>query len=239
MFGVIFDLHVHTVKGGPDSNLSPEQLVQEARRIGLDGICLTEHGGGWDKWDFQQFARKHADLVLIPALEVDTEMGHIIACGLEGYVSGIHRTETLRKVVESAGGFMIAVHPFRRFFDKPPLFKSLLFKHPVSLDEAVRHRIFELTDAVEVVNGACTEKENEFALRTAEILGRPQVGGSDAHSHHGLGCGATVFERPVRNLQDLIGELKAGRYYATNGLLNGHRKPFALGAGGENLRASA
>ena len=42
-----FDLHVHTVKGSTDSGLLPEQLIVEAKRIGLNGVFLSEHGGGW------------------------------------------------------------------------------------------------------------------------------------------------------------------------------------------------
>ena len=236
---MILDLHAHTVKGGPDSNLTPDELVNEARRIGLDGICLTEHGGGWDRWDFDEFAKRHPDLVLIRAMEIDTEMGHITTFGLDGYVSGIHRVENLRTVVDSVGGFMVAVHPFRRFFDKPPLFKSLLFKHPVTLEEAITHRIFELTDAVEVVNGACTAQENEFALQAAEALGKGHIGGSDAHSTHELGCAATVFERDVRTVKELIGELRAGRHYATNGLLAGHSEPFGANGATPDHRAPA
>ena len=228
---MILDLHVHTVKGGPDSNLTPDELVQEARRVGLDGVCLSEHGGGWDRWDFKQFAEQNADLLLIPALEVDTEYGHIIAFGLEDYVSGIHRLENLRRVVDERGGFLVSVHPFRRFFDKPPLFKSLLFKHPVPLDEAVEHEVFKAVDAIEAVNGACTHQENEFALRTARVLDKPSVGGSDAHSTHGLGCGATVFDREFDSAEGFLNELHAGRYYATNGLLQGHRTPFEIAPG--------
>lgn len=227
---VIFDTHVHTVKGGPDSNLSPEELVTEARRLGLGGVCLTEHGGGWDKWDFQRFAAQHPDLLLIRALEVDTDMGHIIVYGLDSYISGIHRIEHLRKVVQEIGGFMVAVHPFRRFFEKPPLNKSLLFKYPVPLEDAVQHRVFSLTDAVEIVNGACTLKENDFALQTANKLGKPTLGGSDAHSTHGFASGATVFERDIRSQEEFIHELKAGRFHATDGLLNGHTKPFGPSA---------
>lgn len=223
---MIFDTHVHTVKGGPDSNLSPEELISEAKRIGLNGVCLSEHGGGWDKWDFNKFAAQHPELLLIRALEVDTDMGHIIVYGLDAYISGIHRIEYLRKVVQEIGGFMIAVHPYRRFFEKPPLNKSLLFKYPVPLEEAIQHRIFSLTDAVEIVNGACTTKENDFALQTANKLGKPIMGGSDAHSTHGLGSGATVFERDIRTQEEFIHELKAGRYYATNNLLTGNTLPF-------------
>ena len=172
-------MHVHTVKGGPDSNLSPGELIAEAKRVGLDGVCLSEHGGGWDKWDFKSFAEQHPELLLIRALEVDTEFGHVGVVGLDGYVSGIHRIDTLRKVVDDCGGFMISVHPFRRFFEKPPLNKSLLFKYPVGLEEAIEHRVFEVTDAIEAVNGACTLRENDFALQAAAALGKPCTGGSE------------------------------------------------------------
>ena len=146
---LIIDMHIHTARGGPDSNLSPQELVSEARRLGLDGICLSEHGGGWDKWDFDKFAKQYPDLLLIRALEVDTEYGHIGTVGLDGYQSGIHRIHHLRKVIQECQGFMVSVHPFRRFFEKPPLNKSLLFKQPVPLEEAIEHPVFEMTDAIE------------------------------------------------------------------------------------------
>ena len=223
---MIIDMHVHTSQASPDSNLSPDELVSEARRIGLDGVCLSEHGGGWDKWAFERFAEKYPDMLLIRALEVDTEYGHIGTFGLDAYVSGIHRIETLRKVVDACGGFLISVHPFRRFFEKPPLNKSLLFKGPVSLEEAARHPVFDITDAVEVVNGACTLRENEFALQAAQALGKPCTAGSDAHSYHGLGSGATVFERTITSQEEFLEELHAGRFHPTNGLLQGHQVPF-------------
>lgn len=223
---MIIDMHCHTVKGGPDSNLTPDELVAEARRVGLHGVCLTEHGGGWDRWDFERFAAQHADLFLVRALEVDTEYGHLIAFGLPGYLSGIHRAQTLRRCVDEVDGFLVSVHPFRRFFEKPPLNRSLLFKGPITFEEAVKHPVFQLADAIEVVNGACTLRENQFALRAAEALGKPGVGGSDAHSTHGLGCGASVFQREIRTEREFIQELKAGRFYATNGLLQGNIMPF-------------
>ncbi len=231
---MIFDLHVHTVRGGPDSNLSPLQLIQEAKRIGLNGACLTEHGGGWDKHTFREFSKQALDLgiVVIQALEVDTDMGHIAVFGLEGYVSGIHKAEILRKVCDSTGAIAIAVHPYRRFFDKPPLNKSLLFPHPIPFDETMKHPIFELVDVIEAVNGACSERENLAALETARTLGKPTTGGSDAHSTHGLGCGATVFEKQITSQDEFLVEVKAGRVYATNGLLNGHQVPFGVDEAG-------
>jgi histidinol phosphatase-like PHP family hydrolase len=38
-----FDHHLHTNRHSPDSIIDPEKLVEHARRIGLDGVVITEH----------------------------------------------------------------------------------------------------------------------------------------------------------------------------------------------------
>ena len=55
-----------------------------------------------------------------------------------------------------------------------------------------------------VQNGATGDRENAMALAVREHVGLRGIGGSDAHSEHGLGCCATVFERPIRNECELI-----------------------------------
>ena len=82
------DLHVHTVKGSSDSGLLPQQLIEESQRIGLDGVCLAEHGGGWNDATVEQEFR-NSGLVVIPALEVTTELGHVIAIGLNAHSPGL------------------------------------------------------------------------------------------------------------------------------------------------------
>jgi len=77
-------------------------MVAEARRIGLDGVCVTEHGWGWQWRDFQRFAQSQ-DILVIRGMEVMTDLGHIVAFGLDGWVSGIHRANNLRQVVEERG----------------------------------------------------------------------------------------------------------------------------------------
>ena len=37
------DLHIHTSPLSTCSYIDPQELMQEARRLKLDGICLTEH----------------------------------------------------------------------------------------------------------------------------------------------------------------------------------------------------
>ena len=212
---MIVDLHVHTTLGSPDSGLTPQNLVAEAKRLGLNGVILTEHHHQWDREKMLALAREH-NIALFPALEVATDLGHVAVLGLDGYITGIYRAETLRRLVDENGGFIIALHPFRWFPTNPQ----------PSLSQAAALPLVQLCDEIEVANGGCTTVENALAYRVAMSLGRRGVGGSDAHSVQGLGCYTTVFEREMETIQGLISELRAGRYYPAQGLLQGRLAPF-------------
>src|SRR3989337_3334765 len=116
MPGAIVDMHVHTVRGAADSSLTPDQLIEEAKRIGLSGVNISEHDRVWEARQIQEF-RERSGLFVSRGMEVSTDMGHMIVIGLETYVPGIRRASELRRVVDEAGGFMIVAHPFRHFFD--------------------------------------------------------------------------------------------------------------------------
>ena len=102
----VFDLHVHTVKGSSDSSLSPEDLVREALRLGLDGVCLTEHSGWRDLQEFKAFAARQ-ELLVVHALEVDTVYGHVLAFGVDAYGSGFSNVRELRRAVHRVGGYLV------------------------------------------------------------------------------------------------------------------------------------
>jgi len=220
----IFDLHVHTNRGSPDSSLTPDEMVVESSRVGLTGVMVTEHVG-WPRQDFEQFARDQ-DLILIRALELYTPLGHIITLGLDGYVTGyggdIETIWRLRQEVDRVGGFMILAHPFRYLLSLPGIYtQNLLYADwstvPTTPEEAVRHPIFELVHEVEVVNGANREAENRFAKEVVQLLSFKGTGGSDAHSNNGLGKGATVFNGEVRSQADLLEALLAGDFFPVEG----------------------
>ena len=228
----LFDLHVHTVRGSSDSSLTPQELIKSARAIGLDGVCLTEHSGGWE---LQELEREFADagIRVFGGLEVDTDMGHILVLGLHRYVAGINKAAELRKVADEAGGVMISAHPFRNLFNRPPYNANLLFGNsgpfPTSPADAAQHPLFRIVDAVEAANGSNTERENLFALDVANHLGLTSTGGSDAHSTHGLGNCVTDVDGDVRSEADLIEALKAGACSPAQGLHVGELRPFVRG----------
>lgn len=222
---MVIDLHVHTTRGGYDSILSMPQLIDAAERKGLDGVCVTEHLCVWTREELDGLA-SNRDVILLGGMEIETDMGHIVILGLDRYVSGIHKAGELRRIADEIGGFLIAVHPFRRFFEPEDFGVKPKRTWPQAVAEAIALPILGVVDEIEVLNGCCTERENSIALEVARRLGLRGTAGSDAHSTHGIGSFSTVFQREIRSESDLISELKAGRFYPAKRLLNGEIIPY-------------
>jgi hypothetical protein len=227
MPGTIVDMHVHTVRGASDSSLTPEELIGVARRVGLTGINICEHDRVWGVRQIEEF-RRQSGLFVSRGMEVSTDMGHMIVIGLDSYVPGIRKATELRRVVDESGGFMIVAHPFRHFFD--PIHFRRDGRPPFEMtpeEAAERMPVLRLVDELEVANGGCTPRENQFGLRVAHLLGRRGIGASDCHSTQGVGCFVTVFEEELRDQAHLLELLRAGRYRACEGLNTGELRPYA------------
>lgn len=204
------DLHVHTSPRSPCSIINPAELVQEAKRMGLDGFCLTEHQVLWN-WD--ETARLAGDngIKIFRGNEITTAQGDVLVFGLDQEIQGIVTIQELHHIVQSVGGFSIAAHPFRGFkmFGVGQL--------GMTLDQACKKKIFQFVDAVEIRNGRVTEKENEVAGKVAERLGLKGTAGSDAHEIVALGTWVTIFEKDIVTEADLLQELKAGKFTTGSG----------------------
>ena len=223
------DLHLHTNRGSADSNLAPKDLIERARAIGIGAVCITEHDNVWDLKEIAAAAAA-AGVTCIRGMEVTTEMGHVGVFGLSEYVSGIYKLAELRKVVDKFGGIMVANHPFRykldpRFSFINPDHQPIDVEHP---ERAAKLKIFEMVDAIEVLNGACSEEENLFALKVARTLGLAEVAGSDSHSANSVGFVTTLLPSPVRTERELIDAIKARKTRAGRGLLDGAVAPFEI-----------
>ncbi|HYB90255.1 MAG TPA: CehA/McbA family metallohydrolase [Candidatus Binataceae bacterium] len=223
------DLHLHTNRGSSDSNLAPRELVERAQAIGIGAVCITEHDNMWDLGELTEAAAA-AGVVFLRGMEVTTDMGHIGVFGLERYVGGIYKLAELRRVADAAGGILVANHPFRykldpRFSFINPDHQPLDPEHP---ERAARLEIFDMVDAIEVLNGNCSEDENLFALKVSRHLGLAQVAGSDSHSVSSIGCVATLLDHPVKDERGLIEAIKARRCRAGRGLIQNAIEPFEL-----------
>ena len=228
----LFDLHIHTTKGSSDSSLNPEELILEAERLGLRGLCLTEHSGPWERHEFEAFASKHS-VVLVRAMEAETDMGHMLAFGIDRYQPGFHRAAELRRAADAVGGFVITAHPFRAVLTQHGRKNALLYQSvpdplPQKPEHALDHPVFKLVHAVEVANGGTADEENEFAMRVAGMLRLPVTGGSDAHSAHGLGRFVTAFADEISNEEEFLAALHANKFYPAVGLRTGQLRPYTI-----------
>jgi len=209
---VLIDLHCHTFPLSDDSFLSPDQLIERAKAVGLDGVCLTEHDFVWEPPKLHELAERHNFLV-IPGIEVNTEDGHILVFGLNRYVYGMHRVAELAQLVAEAGGTMVAPHPYRRL---TPFLRMDDDFWTMALERAAANPAFQYVCALEAINGRSAQDENLFSWQLCARLGLPAIAGSDAHEPSDVGTCATRFHRVIAHVEDLVRELKAGRFHAVN-----------------------
>ncbi len=203
--GFVIDLHVHTFPASPCSSASADSLIEEARRIGLNGICLTDHNHVWTPEKVEELRQRHG-FPIFRGNEITTDQGDMLVFGLERDVRGIIKLQDLRREVLAAGGFLIVAHPFRGF---------LTFSGEqlgLTPEKAARRPLFQFVDAVEVLNGKVTAKENGFASSVAASLGLPATGGSDAHEVSEVGTYATRFFGEIRTEAELMRALKSKEY---------------------------
>jgi predicted metal-dependent phosphoesterase TrpH len=201
------DLHIHTAPLSACSYIDPHELVQEARRLKLDGICLTEHQVVWNPEEVDSLARE-GGIKIFRGNEFTTNQGDFLVFGFYEDIKELMIIQELQEKVQKAGGFMIAAHPFRGF-------KTFgIGQLQMTVEQASQRKFFEFVDAVEIGNGKLSEDENDMARKVAEKLALPGTGGSDAHRVDEIGTWITVFENNIENEIELVEELHAGRFKA-------------------------
>jgi predicted metal-dependent phosphoesterase TrpH len=226
----VIDMHIHSRGASSDSMLDPDELPALAAAGGLTGFNISEHDQVWERHRQAEYRAEHPRLFANFAMEVSTDLGHMLAIGLEAYESGIHRADRLRAAVDRVGGFLIVAHPFRHVFDPVTAMRTGGKPFDLTPEQAAELPVFRMVDAIEVANACNTPRENYFASEVAAIAGLPGTGGSDAHSDSGIGYFATGFERPVSDAETLVAELRAGRFHAVHRTTGGRVVRFGPGS---------
>lgn len=186
-----FDLHIHS-SYSRDASASPRDIVKRCRKVGLDGLAVTDHNAFEGSLEAYELGRSEG-ILIIRGVEVSSNEGHVLALGVREIVPrGLEIIETVDKI-HAAGGVAVAAHPHR-------------FPSGMRLDLAREGKF----DAIEVVNGASSSRSNRLARKVAERKGSPVVGGSDAHDLDHVGRAFTVAEG-VSTEDDLLQAIVKGR----------------------------
>jgi predicted metal-dependent phosphoesterase TrpH len=205
----LIDLHTHSCAGSSDSSILPDDLVAQARQVGLEGVCITEHGNQRLPAELiEELGTRHGFLV-IAGLEASTDEGHILIYGVESYPATLFRARDIRDYVAPRGGILVVAHPFR-YLPKPWLAPPQARR---TLRQAVVRDVFSLVTAMETDNGYADDAEITFSREVATARKLPGTGGSDAHATHEVGRCATLFRDTIRDETDFLEALRSGHYH--------------------------
>ena len=174
---MILDPHIHSTYSS-DSTASPRNIVKKARSIGLDAIAVADHNTIKGSLATIEEAKNCKDFVVVPAMEISSNKGHIVALGIkEDVKQGLSPEETVETIRE-LGGIAIAAHPF------------------VSYREGLCDNVKELDiDAIETLNSRYVfGYSNWRAKNLAEKRNLPEIGSSDAHFLGAIGSCVTELE---------------------------------------------
>lgn len=203
---MLVDLHVHTNISSRCSSVMPDELVERARELGLDAVCVTEHATFRGAQVNYEYALEHGFKVF-RGMEVYTELGDMLAFGWEENVRYyLFPFADLKREVESRGGIVIPAHPCRGVADA---------RHRIQ--HGMPDELLESIVAIETHNGAISRKCNDLAERLRKKYKLFGVGGSDAHHVSHIGRCVTVFEDEPADELELIAALKSGKYRAAYG----------------------
>lgn len=202
---MILDPHIHSTYSS-DSTARPRDIIRKARSIGLDAIAITDHNTIKGSIVGIEESKDIKDFIVIPAMELSTNKGHIVALGINEEIKrGLSPEETVEKI-RDAGGIAIAPHPFVRY-------REGLCDKVKKLD----------VDAMETLNSRYIfGYSNWRAKLLAEDRGIPQIGASDAHFLGAIGSCVTELEADF-NVDSIIEGILSGK---TN--VFGDRTPLPL-----------
>ncbi len=208
---MILDLHAHT-DASDDSRAPIEGYLKWLRKkrdlVPIDGIVLTEHRQWNPDVDYRDLEDRY-EIVILRGAEVETDYGHILLYGVNDEMtarfdfSDVHLdAQTVVSEVEKLGGIAAPCHPGR-----PTIGLCEHYEHKAPLEGVL---------AVEALNGGSRRGENERVGQLMGAFGYKGFGGSDAHLVSLIGICATEFERDIRDVDDLVRELREGSYRAVD-----------------------
>jgi hypothetical protein len=188
---MFIDLHIHELNYSEDSSLKLQEIVEMAKKRGLDGICITDHDSMGLKEKADEYSKK-SGFPIFTGIEYYSLQGDILAFGIDDYPKERINAQEFIDLVHAQGGITIAAHPFRH--------------NRRGLEEQLE--VLKGLDAIEILNGSTLPDATMKAVQYAKKYGFAVTGGSDCHYIDKVGICATYFPTPIHTMNDLINAVK-------------------------------
>ena len=191
-----YDIHVHA-KPSIHGKAALQNYVDMAVKVGLDGICFTEHSHT-EKFHTGKVELSVPDgFTVMFAQEVTTsDYGDVLVFGAN---HGIKRGVKLSAIDPNNEYAIVKAHPWRGRC-------------------TLTHGWWDRFDAIELFNGG---RQNDETAKLQEFIlsmGLTTTGGSDAHRRRGVGKCFTHTVNRVSCIDDLVREIVEGHVIGgTNG----------------------
>jgi PHP family Zn ribbon phosphoesterase len=82
---MLIDMHLHT-RRSRDSSLSFTDAVEEAKKAGVDAICVTDHGRFTAEQEVAEIMERY-DFIIVGGAEFNTSIGHFLVYDVPSTVS--------------------------------------------------------------------------------------------------------------------------------------------------------
>ena len=188
---MFIDLHMHEKRYSLDSTLALEEIVEIAKKRGLDAICITDH----DSMGLREYAEEYSKKTGFPifvGIEYFSLQGDILAFGIDHYPEDRISAQEFIDYVHEQGGVVVSAHPFRH--NRRGLEGYL--------------DILKGVDAIEILNGSTLPDAAMLAVQYARKYGFAITGGSDCHYPDKVGICATYFPNEIKTMDDLVSAIR-------------------------------
>lgn len=189
-------MHVHTTAYSSCAEMSPREMAERARQVGLDGIVITEHNAIWSDEEIVGLRGRFPDLAFFRGVEVSAKGHHVLLYGLTD-LTGFEAGMPVKKVVALAhgrGAVAVWAHPLQ---------------HSLTPDPEAMQAGF---DACETRSINIDRLERDKYRQLAGRLGIPEVANSDAHHTLTLGAYGTRFSMPIHDEKDIAEAIRQGAF---------------------------
>ncbi len=172
-------------------------MAKAAVLAGLDGLVITEHDVLWPENELRDLQERHPKLVILNGVELSLNDTHLLVYGIDRIPEKDELSPLLNALEKTQGDdtFRAVAHPFRY----EPTHSSFIFLAGLTFE------------GVEVGSENIGERDGRMARELAKARHLVEIAGSDAHSVEMIGRNCTVFDHPIRTMEDLVSALRQGR----------------------------